>query len=149
MEGILMQEQEEQGGEEVVVDEHEVPDDYPVPGQQDFWFKVIDIAEERGRFTEDEQTLAGVWPTCACGHQDDGLQYQKWNGLPSRTSRRLGPLVPDDSSIDLCRGPPTDDILREAGGMFYKHVIGDRFDSARRCLEQIENRAAELLTGEA
>jgi hypothetical protein len=84
------------------------------------WKERIDAAEERGKFSKEEQELALDHGTCAVGEQ--------------------GSLIPR-----LFDWSPEDRILRFLGESFYAHVCFNEFIEARSTLVSIESRSKEIL----
>ncbi len=84
------------------------------------WHQRIDEALARGRFTVHDKNRAAKWVTCACGVQDKRLHQE--NGIPF------------------------DGLLFSLGVEFCKAVEYEWFGSAREKLEQIEARAAFLIS---
>lgn len=85
------------------------------------WEDRIIEARERGHFTVEDCKLAGDWVTCACGQQD--------------------PRIARDSD-----GAPVDKQLMNRGCDFFAAVRADDFDEAAALLDEIEKRAAEVLS---
>jgi hypothetical protein len=90
-----------------------------------FWWKRIELAEKRGRFTPEDVTKASDWVTCACGRQDKRIpRHLHYTGQPTR---------------------PVDFELQKLGMCFDKAVQANNFDWARHTLLAIETRAAQVL----
>ncbi len=94
-------------------------------GTTPYWWDVIDEAEARGSFTEDEKVRSGAWVTCACGKQD--------------------PRIPRRTTWMGREGMPVDKELGGLGCRFCDNVHDDHFKAARNTLIAIEQRAAHLL----
>lgn len=84
------------------------------------WHKRIAAARKRGRFTGDDEQLAGDWVTCACGEQDQRIPRHQVS----------------------C---PKDAYLGRLGCSFSDAVKMNDYDGADRLLAAIERRAAEVL----
>ena len=84
------------------------------------WGLRIQLAEERGYFTQQDRRDAGEWPTCACGKQD--------------------PRIPRFSNQR-----PRDYGLESLGLSFYNRVRDHDAVGAADVLVEIEERSREIL----
>lgn len=90
------------------------------------WHKRIDIAEERGHFSELDGNAADHWDQCAIGE-----------------SFRLHPELPRNGL-----GGPKDSVLLHLG-LAFGHVVNadtSDFEEARHILSQIEDRLHYLFS---
>lgn len=95
------------------------------------WGRRILAAEKRGRFTEDDERKANMWPSCACGKQDP------------RIPRYIGEFGHDEGIYQP--DEPRDRELRLAGVKFGIAVSRNNFPAAWAALAAIEKRAGEIL----
>lgn len=96
------------------------------------WFRIIQAARKRGRFTDNQRVYAAQWTTCACGEQDP----------------RIPRLVPgSDAYRNADDGPwcPVDWRLRSLGLEFATQVENNQFNAALNTLRMIEERSAYLI----
>jgi|SRR5579872_4557333 len=93
------------------------------------WRAIVDAAERRGSFTQEEITKAGDWNSCAFGEAN--------KKYPNAALKEF------DDSID---SPPIDYELDTLGFKFYSDGVSENnFSAARDYISQIENRLEELM----
>lgn len=85
------------------------------------WNEIIDDAEKRGFFTDEEKSMAASWPTCACGQLDEGI------------------------ARDIVDNAPKDRYLKQLGLYFCSDVSLNKFAGARDSMSRIIDRAVYLL----
>jgi hypothetical protein len=87
-------------------------------------------------FTAEDEDLAASWVTCACGEQDPLVPRWDGHGEYETDEGRL---------VDYAPGQPKDGRLFRLGLLFSRHVNDGEVNAAERVLEEIQERAVEVI----